>query len=371
MRVGYDARPIVYRWTGMRTYTLNLVRELLRIAPEFEAWLYFHKGEPDNALGKHPRLRWRAVRALTGWWWTFFQVPSVLRRDRVQLFHADYIVPPLAPCPTIVTMHDAISAMFIEPADLKTRLLTNALTLLSLHRSVGVLVPSESARRDVQRLFKVPARKIFVTPYGVSDMFRPVPKDLAKKRVAERFGIEGRFILTVNFFRPRKNAPVLAAAFRELKRRRVPVDRLVFVGAAPEPLRLTILSAAREHAKDVVFTGYLPDEWLPTFYSAAEVFAFPSRYEGFGLPVLEAMACGTPVVAGDAPAVNEIVKGVALLVPPNDWLALADAFEQVLTDEGLAEDLRRKGLTLAASFTWERTASLTWQVYRRFAESLT
>jgi len=86
---------------------------------------------------------------------------------------------------------------------------------------------------------------------------------------------------------------------------------------------------------------------------------------------LEAMACGTPVVAGDAPAVNEIVKGVALLVPPNDWLALADALEQVLTDEGLAEDLRRKGLTLAASFTWERTASLTWQVYRRFAESLT
>jgi glycosyltransferase involved in cell wall biosynthesis len=265
-------------------------------------------------------------------------------------------------------MHDAISAMFIEPADLKTRILTNALTFLSLHRSVAVLVPSESARRDVQRIFKVPARKIFVTPYGVSDMFRPVPKDLAKKRVAERFGIEGRFILTVNFFRPRKNAPVLAAAFRELKRR-APVDRLVFVGAAPEPLRLTILNAAKEQAKGVVFTGYLPDEWLPTFYSAAEVFAFPSRYEGFGLPVLEAMACGIPVVAGDAPAVNEIAKGVALLVPPNDWLALADALERVLTDEGLAEDLCRRGLTLAASFTWERTASLTWQVYRRFVES--
>ena len=364
MRVGYDARPIVYRWTGMRTYTLNLVRELLRIAPEFEAWLYFHKGEPDEALGKHPRLRWRAVRALTGWWWTFFQVPSVLRRDGVQIFHADYIVPPLAPCPTIVTMHDAISAMFIEPADLKTRVLTNTLTFLSLHRSVGILVPSESARYDVQRLFKVPARKIFVTPYGVSDMFRPIPKDLAKKRVAERFGIEGRFILTVNFFRPRKNAPILAAAFMELKRRRAPVDKLVFVGAASETLRLTILKAAKEHANEVVFTGYLPDEWLPTFYSAADVFAFPSRYEGFGLPVLEAMACGTPVVAGDAPAVNEIVGDAALLVPPNDWRRLAEALERVLTDALLAERLRQKGLSLAASYAWSRTAALTYRVYQ-------
>ncbi|MCC6039186.1 MAG: glycosyltransferase, partial [Armatimonadetes bacterium] len=154
-----------------------------------------------------------------------------------------------------------------------------------------------------------------------------------------------------------------------LKRRRAPIDKLVFVGAASETLRLTILKAAKEHANEVVFTGYLPDEWLPTFYSAADVFAFPSRYEGFGLPVLEAMACGTPVVAGDAPAVNEIAKGVALLVPPNDWLALANALEQVLTDEDLAEDLHRRGLSLAASFTWERTASLTWQVYRRFVES--
>jgi len=124
------------------------------------------------------------------------------------------------------------------------------------------------------------------------------------------------------------------------------------------------LSAAREHAKDVVFTGYLPDEWLPTFYSAAEVFAFPSRYEGFGLPVLEAMACGTPVVAGDAPAVNEIAGGAALLVPPNDWRALADAIEQMLTCVSLAERLHQKGLHLAASFSWSRTAILTYRVYQ-------
>ncbi len=352
----------------MRTYTLNLVRELLKAVPDFEGWLYFHRGEPDNCLANHPRLRWRAVNALTGWWWTVFQVPTVLHRDGIKLFHADYIVPPFAPCPTVVTMHDAISAMFIEPSDLKTRIVTNMLTFISLHRSVAVLVPSESARRDVQRLFKVPARKIFVTPYGVSSVFQPIPKDLAKKRVAQQFGIEGRFVLTVNFFRPRKNAPVLAAAFRELQRRRAPVDQLVFVGAAPEPVRCAILKAAGDYAKEVIFTGYLDDEWLPVFYSAADVFAFPSRYEGFGLPVLEAMACGTPVVAGDAPAVNEFARSAAILVPPNDWLSLAEAIERVLVDNELAESLRQKGLRLASNYTWARTASLTWQVYKKVVD---
>lgn len=363
MRVGYDARPIVFRWTGMRTYTVNLVQKLGRIVPHLEAWLYFHAGEPDAALPPKPNLRWRQVSALSGWWWTIFQVPAALRLDGIDLFHADYIVPPLAPCPTVVTMHDAISAMFLEPSDLKTRTVTNALTFVSVQRSKFVLVPSESAKRDVSRLFKVPLRKIVVTPYGVSEQFRPLPKQKAKELVAERFGISGRFILTVNFFRPRKNAPVLAEAFRELRRRKVPVDRLVFAGATPEPLKQRILEAAGEVKECILFTGYVPDEFLSLLYNAADVFAFPSRYEGFGLPVLEAMACGIPTVAGDAPAVSELARDAALLVPPNDWKALADTLEKVLTDENLSQNLIEQGLKRAKRFTWERTAQLTLLVY--------
>lgn len=365
MRIGYDARPVVSRWTGMRTYTVNLVRQMVRLAPTVEFRLYFHTGEPDEALPPRPNLRWQQVKAVNGWWWTLFQMPAALRKDGVVLFHADYIVPPLAPCPTVVTMHDAISAMFLEPSGLKMRMVTNLLSFISVQRSRFVLVPSESAKRDVARLFLVPLSKIVVTPYGVSETFRPIPKEFAKQKVAERFGVEGRFILTVNFFRPRKNAPVLAAAFRELRCRRVPVDWLVFTGVATDALKRHILQAAGDVADRVVFTGYVADDALPFLYNAATVFAFPSRYEGFGLPVLEAMACGTPVVAGDAPAVNEIAGDAALLVPPNDWRALAEALGWVLTDGALAQTLRERGLTQAALFKWEQTAQLTLRVYER------
>ncbi len=370
MRLGYDARPIVSRWTGMRTYTVNLVRQMVRLAPTAEVRLYFHTGEPDAALPPRPNLGWRKVRAVNGWWWTLFQMPVVLRKDGVVLFHADYIVPPLAPCPTVVTMHDAISAMFLEPSGLKMRIVTNSLSFLSVHRSRFVLVPSESAKRDVARLFRVPHHKIAVTPYGVSEPFHPMPKGEAQRKVAKRWGIQGRFILTVNFFRPRKNAPVLAAAFRQLRRRRVPVDWLVFVGVATEPLKRRILQAAGDAADRVVFTGYVADDALPLLYNAAEAFAFPSRYEGFGLPVLEAMACGTPVVAGDAPAVNEIAGDAALLVPPDDWQALAETLERVLTDGLFAQTLKARALTRAAFFTWERTARLTLRVYEAVTQRL-
>jgi glycosyltransferase involved in cell wall biosynthesis len=363
-RVGFDARPLVARWTGMRTYTVHLVGELLKIAPELEAWLYFHSGEPDKGVPSHPRLRWRKVAAPFGWWWTLFQLPAVLQREGIALFHADYLVPPLAPCPTIVTMHDAISAMFLEPSGLRARLVTNFLSLLSVHRSRFVLVPSASAKRDVCRLFRVAPEKVVVTPYGVSEQFQPMPKEEARRRAARQWGIEGRFVLTVNFFRPRKNAPILAAAFRELRKRKVSIDWLVFVGVAPDPLKQRLVQVAAEVSDRLIFTGYVPDDALPLLYNAAEVFAFPSRYEGFGLPVLEAMACGTPVVAGDAPAVNEIVGDAALLVPPNDWRALADAIERVLTDPLLAERLRHQGFRQAASFPWSRTATLTYRVYQ-------
>lgn len=365
LRIGYDARPIVSRWTGMRTYAVNLLRELVQLKPKANFRLYFHIGEPDTTLLLCPNLYWKQVRAISGWWWTMFQMPATLRLDKIDLFHAEYIVPPLSTCPSIVTMHDAISAMFLEPSGLKARIVTNLLSFISLQKARFVLVPSESAKRDVARLFKVPLWKIFVTPYGVSESFRPLPKEIAKGKVYERFGINGRFILTVNFFRPRKNAPLLAAAFRQLHRRFVPVDWLVLVGATTEGLKKQILQAAGEASDRIVFTGYVNDDDLPFLYSASDVFAFPSCYEGFGLPVLEAMACGSPVVAGDAPAVNEFARPAAILVPPKDWKSLAEALEQVLVNENLAESLRQKGLKLASHFTWSRTASLTWQVYQK------
>lgn len=364
MHVGYDARPAAMQWTGMKTYMLNLVSKLASLFEDFRATLYYHPAKvvslpklPSNAL-------WKAIRAPSGWWWTFFQAPRIARLDGVDIFHAEYIVPPLSTCPTAVTMHDAISAMFIEPSSVRTRIVTNALSFVSLHRSRIVLVPSESTKRDVARLFKVNSRKIFVTPYGVSERFKPMEKRVAKRGLEEVLGIKGRIILTVNFFRPRKNAHVLACAFRKLVKRGLQIDRLVFAGASTEQIKEVLLRVAGDAAEKLSFTGYVPDELLVLLYNAADVFVFPSRYEGFGLPVIEAMACGTPVVAGDVPAVNEFASGAAVLVDPNDCEELADAVERVLTDRELSDSLVKAGFEVAKSYTWERTANLTMQAYK-------
>lgn len=343
---------------------LNLVSELVKQCSDYEAMLYYHpKGNVD--LAPLPsRAKWRPLQAPSGWWWTLFQVAAAAKRDGVELFHAEYIVPPLCACPTVVTMHDAISAMFIEPSSVKTRIVTNLLSFISLHRSRVVLVPSNSAKMDVIRLFRVNPKRVFVTPYGVSAQLKPIDKAAAKKMLSQLLGINGRFVLTVNFFRPRKNAHVLVRAFRTLRQNGVPVDWLVLAGASTEHMKQLLIRIAGEAANRLVFTGYVSDELLSILYSAADVFAFPSRYEGFGLPVLEAMACGTPVVAGNAPAVNEFAPEATLLVNPNDWRELAEAIEKVLTDEGLSQRLIRTGLEVASLYTWERTAKLTAQAYK-------
>jgi len=364
----------VMRWTGMRTYMLNIVNELARLFKNYEALLYYHEPIRGDFPAVPSNAKWRAIKAPSGWWWTIFQLPSIAMRDGIELFHAEYIVPFMCRCPTIVTMHDAISAMFIEPSSIKARIVTNALSFISLQRSRAVLVPSQSAKSDVAKLFKVNPAKIFVTPYGVSPHFKPMQKELSKQLLASRLGINGRFILTVNFFRPRKNAHILVKAFRKLLREKAPVDWLVMVGASTEYMKQTLLRIAGEAAEKIVFTGYVPDELLPIIYSAADVFAFPSRYEGFGLPVIEAMACGTPVVAGDAPAINEFASNGAILVDPNDSDALANAILSLLIDKELAENLIKMGLRIASEYTWERTARMTMQVYelalRRTCEQL-
>ncbi len=370
LTVGYDGRPIVYRWTGMRTYTVCLIRHIVKVAEDLNIRIYYHYGQPDRAIPVHPRIEWRQVGAPTGWWWTFFQIGRVLRQEKVDLFHADYIVPPLASVPTVVTVHDAISALFIEPADFRTRLITNALTLLSVHRSRIVFVPSQSAHRDVVRCFKVPERKITVTPYGVGDEFRPGDRRQAIERLRTRFPVPDSFILTVNFFRPRKNAVLLASSFRELTKRKISIGGLVFVGGCPEEVKRKIIASAGESAERIAFTGYVDDRWLPDFYRACDVFVFPSLYEGFGLPVLEAMACGAPVVVSDADALKELVSDAGIIISVRSPSLLADALERVLTDRELKARLSEKSLCRAERFAWENTATTTWEGYQNAVRRL-
>jgi glycosyltransferase involved in cell wall biosynthesis len=208
---------------------------------------------------------------------------------------------------------------------------------------------------------------VTVTPYAADPIYRPMDREAARRAVAERFGLRGPFVLAVGVLQPRKNLPRLIRAFGRVAREAPHALALVGKpGWAHEELKRAV--AASGLGSRVKFTGYVPDADLPVLYNAAELFVYPSLYEGFGLPPLEAMACGTPVVTANVTSLPEVVGDAALAVDPTDELALADAIGRALTDEALRERLRTAGLAHAALFSWERTAALTLQVYHRVRE---
>jgi glycosyltransferase involved in cell wall biosynthesis len=232
-------------------------------------------------------------------------------------------------------------------------------------RADAVLTVSRHARSDLQRFLGLDASRIAVVYGGVAPRFRPVPDGPARRATLERYGIRGRYVLYVGGINGRKNVAGLLEAFAQLTQAADGASpQLVICGkrqwataeieAALSRLRL---------GERVVFTGYVDEHDLPALYSAAELFVFPTLYEGFGLPPLEAMACGTPVVTSAVTSVPEVVGDAALLVEPTDTAAVASAMRSVLDDAALAAQLQSKGLVRARQFTWERVAQQVLAVY--------
>lgn len=275
--------------------------------------------------------------------------------------------------PFVVTVHDLIRwhdltgrAVYIARPGARDRLGLR-LDYRALRRAAALIAVSHATRRDLVTLLGISPERVHVVHEGLDHArFRPVPAR----------PVQGRYVLFVGSEHPRKNLVTLLRAFAELKRSARFRDlRLVKVGEAgtgEAPFRRRTLAVVRDLGleRDVVFAERVPDEALPGYYSGAAVLALPSLAEGFGLPPLEAMACGCPVVTSTAGALPEVTGGAALRVPPTDSAALSRALEEVLTDEGCAAALRDRGLRRAATFTWERTAHETLAVYRRVRASL-
>ncbi len=288
--------------------------------------------------------------------------PLAAARERLDLLHGPVnVLPLLAPCPGVVTVHDLAFLAHAEafhPA--KRRYLTLA-TALSARRAARVIAVSAATRDELVRRLGVPARKVTVVHNAADPAFRPLPAaEVARFRAAQ--GLSARVVLAVGTLEPRKNLTGLLDAFARL----APATdaELVVVGGKGWLYdavfgRLERLGLAGR----VRFAGYVPDDQLPLWYNVAEVFVYPSRYEGFGLPPLEALACGTPVVTSDTSSLPEVVGDAALLVDPDDPAALAAALSRLLADPALRAALRERGIRRAADFSWSRTAAATRAVY--------
>jgi glycosyltransferase involved in cell wall biosynthesis len=295
--------------------------------------------------------------------WEQVGLPLLLARDRPSLFHSPFGLPIVCPSPGIATIHDLCFITHPETFTHRMRTYFRLFIPRSARRARIVLTVSETSRRRLVELFGIPETKVRVVPNGIAADFHPIrdPRRLADVRKAH--GLPERFILYVGTREPRKNVVTLLRACQRLWARGC-VEKLVLVGRRgwlSEPIEEFVRRAGLDDR--VVFAGYLPRRDLPAVYSAATLFVFPSICEGFGLPPVEAMACGTPVVASNASALPEVLGTAARLVNPLDPAGLALAIEEVLDDERLRERLRADGFERATMYRWDAAARRVLQIY--------
>ncbi len=364
VRIGIDARKL--HDFGIGTYIRNLLRQLARLDRETEFVLFCRPEDREalSAVGEN----FRAVTETSRNYSVAEQIriPLALRRERVTLFHAPhYVLPPLVSCRSVVTIHDCIHLMFPQylPNRFAYRYARTSIALAA-RRATRVLTVSESSKRDILRFVDAPADKIDVIYNAYDERFGVEPGEEDVVRVRERYQLHDEFVLYAGNVKPHKNLERLIDAFHIVRKRGLAHLKLVLIGDEISKYA-ALRRAVHQHQlhKYVRFLGYLPEETLAVMYRLAGVFVFPSLYEGFGLPPLEAMASGTPVVTSNLSSLPEVAGDAAILVDPYDPVAIADGIFHVLTDETLRCDLRRKGLVRAHQFSWEQSVRRVREIY--------
>ncbi len=287
----------------------------------------------------------------------------------VDVYHCpDFVLPPLRKARGVLTVHDLAFLMRPDCADDRLRAYLEEVVPRSVRRADFIIADSENTRNDLVVLLGVQPSSIAVVPGGVEDRFEPITDRDMQQAAKRKLGINDEpFILAIGVIEPRKNLNRLMDAFQVLKERGNVHPKLKLVLAGGKGWLYDDIfnhHAASPVREDILLPGFVSDDLLPAIYSAAQAFAFPSLYEGFGLPILEAMACGTPVVASRASCLPEVAEGAALLVDPHNVDGLAGALELALIDQDLRKRLIQQGLERARQYSWQRAATKLLSVYR-------
>lgn len=372
MHIAIDAHSVGAELGGNESYATNLIEALAEIDQTNLYTLYVTKPAAIERFAN----RWSNFKVKQ----TLPHTPLVripltlsreLRRNPVDLLHVQYTAPPFPPCPVITTIHDLAFEHLPETFNRRSWMQMRLTVRRTARRAAHIITVSEYSRDDISRTYRISPERITVTPEAAPPTLLPVTNETELRRIRESYGIQEDYILSLCSIQPRKNLVRLIEAYSCLRgiRPKVKLPQLVLAGKRGW-LDSEIFRTAEQNAlgEDILFTGHVAERDLAALYSGAVCFVYPSYFEGFGLPVVEAMQCGVPVIAGNRTSLPEVVGAAGLLFDPFDTQALTSALKQVIEDSKLRATLRAKGFERAKQFNWRTTAQLTLGAYQKAAK---
>ncbi|WP_244833720.1 glycosyltransferase family 1 protein [Clostridium sp. BJN0001] len=372
MKIAIDTRgATLYHGTGIGTYTENIINEFLKISRLNEFYLFCCGNFNKNFISKNSHIIYSSGKKST--FYNNFYIPDKIFRNNIDIYHIPQNGIGLNKCKNaknVVTIHDLIP--YIMPETVGSGYLKKFLEDMPhiIADADGILTVSEYSKKDILKYFSFyPENKIFVTPLAASKNYVPLNKKYCKKFVENKFNVPAPYILYIGGFSPRKNVIGLINAFKHIYKDLNANYKLLICGSLKdEGLRLYNYVKEINMDKNIIFTGFIEDDLLPILYNSADTFVYPSLYEGFGLPPLEAMSCKTAVITSNVTSIPEVTSDSAILINPLKENELEEALLKTLNDSLFRMSLAEKGYQRSLNFTWEKTAQKTLSAYKKILE---
>lgn len=372
MRIAIDAHTVGTKLGGNESYAVNLIEALAEIDSLNQYTIFITTNEARERFGdRWPNFKVRSTLPHTPLIRIPLTLSAELRKNPVDVLHVQFTAPPFSPCPVVVSIHDLSFEHLPQTFKRRSRTQLRLTVRHSARRAARILSLSEHTRQDIVKTYGINPERVTAIPLAAPDHFCPITDYRELQRVRHIYGIDRDYILSVGSIQPRKNFPRLIKAYASLRGdgSAAKLPKLVVVGKCAWLFDETLRALAETTVKDdVVLTGYVPEADLPALYSGALCFIYPSYFEGFGLPPVEAMKCGAPVIVGNQTSLPEVVGSAALIVDPFSIDEIAGSIRKLINDSVLRRELSAKGQKRANEFNWQETARKTLAVYHEVAE---
>jgi glycosyltransferase involved in cell wall biosynthesis len=370
MKIGVEGRTLQGKRYGVARYLMNLLANLLQIDRHNEYLVYMSE-EIKPLAYDHPNLDFKVMRVRPGILWRHLRLPMTMRADGVDLhFSPSYMLPLVKVCPSVVVVHDITFKVHPEWFSRDRRFLFDGVFWREVRRAERIITVSEHSKKDIVEYLKVDPGRVMVIREAADETFRPVDDQEKSSGIREKFGLSEGFIFTVGAIHTRRNLTRLIEATARAGRD-FGIDPMLLIVGTPAkfspPVDIGGTAQRCGISERVIHAPYVSEEELLLLYNACGLFAYPSLYEGFGLPVIEAMACGTPVACSNTTSIPEVGGQAVLYFDPESVGEMAEAIGRGLTDEDLRKELARKGRERAAGFSWRRAAEETLAVFNQVA----